>query len=180
MKKNPIKLNLGGGKKKIPGFLNVDLVKTSKTDVVHDLNIFPWPFKDNSVDAIVMNNILEHLKDITSVMKELWRISKNKTKIKINVPHFASLGAYVDPTHYHFFTYYSFEVYTNESCKKSFDIFDYYTDKEKFKILKRKITYPKGLILFEWIANKYPKLHETLLRKFLPVRNLEFDLEVEK
>jgi hypothetical protein len=113
-------------------------------------------------------------------MKELWRICKNKAKIKINVPHFASLGAYVDPTHHHFFTYYSFEVYSNESCKKSFDIFDYYTDKEKFKILKRKITYPKGLEIFEWIANKYPKLHETLLRKFLPVRNLEFDLEVKK
>jgi ubiquinone/menaquinone biosynthesis C-methylase UbiE len=174
------KLNLGGGKQKIKGFLNVDLVKTPQTDIVHDLNIFPWPFKDNSVDAIIMDNILEHLKDITPVMKELWRICRDNAKIKINVPHFASLGAYVDPTHYHFFTYYSFEVYSNESCKKSFDLFDYYTGKEKFKILKRKITYPKGLRFFEWFANKFPKFHETFLRKFLPVRNLEFELEVEK
>ncbi len=180
MKNIPIKLNLGGGKKKISGFLNVDLIKTPQTDVVHDLNAFPWPFKDNSVDAIIMDNILEHLKDITSIIKELWRICKDKARIKIIVPHFASLGAYVDPTHYHFFTYYSFEVYSKESCKKSFDIFDYYTDKEKFKILKRKITYPKGFLLFEWIANRYPELHEILLRKFLPVRNLEFELEVEK
>ena len=60
-----------------------------------------------------------------SVMKELWRICKDKARIKIIVPHFESLGAYVDPTHYHFFTYYSFEVYSNESCKPSFDIFDY-------------------------------------------------------
>jgi len=175
-----VKLNLGGGKQRINGFLNVDLIKTSQTDVVHDLNVFPWPFKDNSVDAIIMDNVLEHLKDITLVMKELWRICKNKARIKIFVPHFASLGAYVDPTHYHFFTYYSFEVYSRESCKKSFDIFDYYTGKEKFKILKRKITYPKGLFFFEWFANKFPKFHETFLRKFLPVRNLEFELEVEK
>lgn len=175
-----LKLNLGGGKQKIRGFKNVDLVKTPQADFVHDLNIFPWPFKDNSVDEIIMDNILEHLKDITPVMKEMWRICKNKAIIHINVPHFASLGAYVDPTHYHFFTYYSFEVYSNESCKPSFDIFDYYTDKEKFNILKRRITYPKGFYLFEWIANKYPKLHETFLRKFLPVRNLNFKLEVQK
>lgn len=175
-----LKLNLGGGKKRINGFLNVDLIKTPQTDIVHDLNVFPWPFKDNSVDEIIMDNILEHLKDITPVMKELWRICKNKARIKIIVPHFESLGAYVDPTHYHFFTYYSLEVYSRESCKKSFDIFDYYTDKEKFKILKRKITYPKGLGLLEWFANKFPKFHETFLRKFLPVRNLEFELEAEK
>ena len=52
-------LNLGCGDKKLPGFVNVDLF--GNPDIKHDLNIAPYPFKDNSVDYIISEHCLEHL-----------------------------------------------------------------------------------------------------------------------
>lgn len=160
-----LKLNLGAGKDIKQGFVNVDFLKSKGTDVVHDLDKFPYPFKDDSVDYVLMRSCLEHLKDIPKVMNELNRICKNKAIIEIIVPHFASFGAYIDTTHFHFFTYYSFD-------------YNFYMD--KFKILKRKIIYPKYCFFLEKIANSFPRFHEIILRKFFPVKDLYFKLEVIK
>jgi len=123
---------------------------------------------------------MEHLENVQKTLEELWRISKPNAIIIIRVPHFASLGAFVDPTHKRFFTYYSFDYYCqSEDAKKEINDFSYYS-KVKFKLIERKIVYPKYLGLLGWIANKIPKIHEILLRKFLPARSLHFKLEVIK
>jgi SAM-dependent methyltransferase len=41
--------------------ITCDMNKLHKPDIVHDLNILPWPFEDNSFDEIHAYNILEHL-----------------------------------------------------------------------------------------------------------------------
>lgn len=172
------KLNLGCGKEILEGYTNLDIIKLEGTDVVHDLNKFPFPFKDNTFDEILAKSILEHLYDLQKTLEELWRISKPNAIINIGVPHFESLGATVDPTHKQFFTYYSFDYYC-ENAKKGIDQLDYYS-KVRFRIIERRIIYPKYFKIFEWIANKVPRFHEIMLRKFLPVKNLYFKLEVKK
>jgi predicted SAM-dependent methyltransferase len=57
-----MKLNLGCGSDYRQGYINVDRV-SGVADVVHDLNVFPYPWSDNSVDEIVARHILEHLED---------------------------------------------------------------------------------------------------------------------
>tara|TARA_Y100000310_G_scaffold341262_1_gene439866 strand:+ start:906 stop:1397 length:492 start_codon:yes stop_codon:yes gene_type:complete len=160
-----IRLNLGCGRDIKQGFTNVDKFKSEGTDVVHDLDRFPYPFKRDSVDYILMKSSLEHLKDIPRVMEEIYKICKDNAIIEIIVPHFESFGAFKDTTHFHFFTYFSFD-------------YDFYLD--KFRIIKRKFIYPRFCFLFEWLANSWPRFHEIILRKFLPVKDIYFKLQVKK
>ena len=48
-----MKINLGCGSKILPGWTNLDKFSTYKPDIVHDLEVFPYPFKDNSVEEIL-------------------------------------------------------------------------------------------------------------------------------
>jgi hypothetical protein len=97
------KLNLGCGQNKIPGYINVDKYDSFQPDIVWDLEIFPWPFEDNSVSEIVMHHSLEHMGASTdcflSIIKELYRISAPGAQIHIDVPHPRSDSFTGDPTH---------------------------------------------------------------------------------
>ena len=98
-----MKLNLGSGSKILEGYTNVDKYDYYKPDVVHDLEIFPYPFKDNSVDEILLSHVLEHIgqsPDIfLGIVKEFYRICRNNSIIKIIVPHPRHDDFMADPTH---------------------------------------------------------------------------------
>mgnify|MGYP001303682813 FL=1 len=69
------KLNLGSGDKRILDFLNVDKFNTFEPDVLHDLEIFPYPFLENEIEEIKLIHVLENIgqtPDIfINIMKEL-------------------------------------------------------------------------------------------------------------
>lgn len=111
-----MKLNLGCGAKKIEGFIGVDIIVTPATDIEHNLNIFPYPFDENSVDEVVVDNTLEHLDDVIKVMEEIHRICINGAKVKVFVPYFKSNSAFTDPTHKHFFTETSFKYFEADNA----------------------------------------------------------------
>ena len=96
-----IKLNLGCGEKKLDGYVNVD--KFGEPDVHHDLEQFPWPWEESSVEEVVMSHVLEHLGQLTDVylgvIKELYRVCEPNAKILIAVPHFRHDNFFADPTH---------------------------------------------------------------------------------
>ena len=98
-----MKLNLGSGSKILDGYTNVDKYDYYKPDVVHDLEIFPYPFKDNSIDEILLSHVLEHIgqsPDIfLGIVKEFYRICRNNSIIKIIVPHPRHDDFMADPTH---------------------------------------------------------------------------------
>ena len=63
------KLNFGCGTRIMKGYVNLDIVKHKGVDVVHDLNKFPYPFKNGEFDEIYARFILEHLGDLVKVMR---------------------------------------------------------------------------------------------------------------
>lgn len=65
----------------------------SKGIKVHDLNIErdPLPFKNESVDVIICNQILEHCKEIWWILHEISRVLKKNGKLIIGIPNLASL-----------------------------------------------------------------------------------------
>jgi SAM-dependent methyltransferase len=108
------KLNLGSGEFKKKGYVNLDCFSVSKPDVKHDLNRFPYPFKNNEFELIEADHVLEHLNDPFRVMKELHRISKNGGSVIIRVPHFSR--GFTHPEHKRGFDV-SFPLYFNPGFK---------------------------------------------------------------
>jgi SAM-dependent methyltransferase len=88
---NKRKLNLGCGQHKAPGYINIDKEVVCSPDMVLDLEQFPWPFEDDSIDEILMSHTLEHLgqdqKVFYGIMKEMYRISAPNATLIIVVPH---------------------------------------------------------------------------------------------
>lgn len=125
-----MKLNIGCGRKKIEDYINCDISRSVNPDIILDLEK-PLPFIDNSVDEIVLSHVLEHVNNFISLMHQLWRISTKNAKIKICVPFYSSLYAFIDPTHVRFFTPFSFNYFKgNNECshevKSDKDLFDIY------------------------------------------------------
>lgn len=98
-----MRLNLGCGFNKPDGFLHVDMFEECQPDVVHNLETFPYPFEDNSVDEILFNHSLEHIGQQPSVflrvVQEVYRICKDEALVNINVPHPRHDNFLSDPTH---------------------------------------------------------------------------------
>ena len=103
MAMDTIKLNLGCGTKRLEGWINVDSMATFDPDVVWDLETFPWPWDDNSVDEILLAHVLEHLgeqRDVyLRIIQELYRICRHGAIIRILVPHPRHDTYLWDPTH---------------------------------------------------------------------------------
>lgn len=97
----PLRLNLGCGSKLLKGYINVD--KYLNPDVKHDLEVFPWPWPDNSVTEILLFHVLEHLgrdPDIyLGIFKEIYRICQPNAEIRIVVPFHRHDDFSSDPTH---------------------------------------------------------------------------------
>lgn len=96
-----LKLNLGCGQNHMKGYVNVD--KYGDPEVRCDLEVFPWPWEDNSVSYVLMNHVLEHLGQGTDVylgiIKEIYRICEDGAHVQVNVPHPRHDDFITDPTH---------------------------------------------------------------------------------
>ena len=101
-------LNLGCGHLKRIGWINVDKYDNCDPEVVHDLNKFPYPWDENSVDAIEMFHTLEHLDDWWGAFLECARILKPGARMEIHVPDESSATALTYRDHNHIFSCVSF------------------------------------------------------------------------
>ena len=114
-----IKLNLGCGKNRKEGYINVD--KHGEPDLRHDLELFPWPWDDSSVTEIVLNHVLEHLGHDTetylNIIKEIYRVCKDQAIVHIAVPHPRHDDFINDPTHVRAITPESIGLFSKKNNK---------------------------------------------------------------
>jgi SAM-dependent methyltransferase len=69
-----------------------DLLRKEGFEVISlDLERHPLPFVDQSVDAIVVNQVLEHCKDIFWIFSEITRVLKVGGCVIVGVPNLAAL-----------------------------------------------------------------------------------------
>ncbi|MBU0471863.1 MAG: methyltransferase domain-containing protein [Nanoarchaeota archaeon] len=173
------KLNLGCGNKILKGYLNVDVADLSGVNIIHDLNKTPYPFKENSIEEVFCRHFLEHVDNLFFVLEEICRISKNHSKVKIIAPYFSGQGAFNDPQHKRFFTYKTFDYFSQKG----------YYSKAKFVILKRKIfffsasSFMKSKIFsipFDFLISICPVFYQRFLCWIFPSSEIHFLLEVIK
>ncbi len=94
-----MKLDIACGQNKQKGFTGIDIAPGDGVDIVHDLETYPWPFEDNSVEEVHVSHYAEHTKDLMKFMDEVWRICEDGAKISIVGPYYTSIRCWQDPTH---------------------------------------------------------------------------------
>lgn len=137
-----IGLDLACGNNKQKGFKGVDITKKgTQADIEYDLTIYPWPFKDESVDEIWASHYIEHLPHgvglqdgMVDFMNECWRILKKSGIARFLTPYYANARAFQDPYHTRFITESSY-LYFNKQWRKMNKL-EHYPIKTDFQIEK--------------------------------------------
>ena len=181
-----LKLNIGCGDHRLPGYEGVDILRGNAVDYVCDLENGNLPFQDNSVEAIYCSNVLEHIQNLPGLMAEFHRICCGGAVMEIIVPHGSGIGAFQDPTHRRFFSYNSFEYFTKN------DEFPSYDFQNNFEIVNKKICFvrtPKDIsdylkhpfkAFFELTFNFFPNFYENSFLRIFPATDLRVKLRVAK
>lgn len=168
-----MKLNLGCEDQILEGFINIDI--TPRKGVrVWDLNRFPLPFKDNSVDFILCSHLLEHLDNPIGFMLELHRICKKDAIIDLSVPHFSGFATYSDLDHKRpGMSYFTFgEEWINKILYDKFDI------EKKLNFTRINCIWLNKI--FNPLINLSPILYERFFCYILPCSEIKFKLKVIK
>ena len=125
------KLNFACGNDIRDGWDNCDWQETNRKAITHthretlkgkgvifcDANKFPYSFKDNVYDYILLRQCLTLFDNPRKVLVELHRISKNKAIIHIEVAHYSNKGAYTDLDTKHWFNEQSFVKFIEHNCR---------------------------------------------------------------
>jgi SAM-dependent methyltransferase len=167
-------LDLGCGHEKVSGAIGLDVVSLPTVDVLADVTGPALPFQDNTFDIIHANHILEHVSDLEKLLGELARIGRPGARIRVTVPYFSCVGAFGDPTHVRFFSYYTFDHYTEDPSRHT------WFSNVRFGIARRHIGFGRLFRLpgVEWWANRWPHVYENFFAFTLPARTLKVDLIV--
>lgn len=168
-------LNLGCGRKPLPGAVNLDCSPRVSPDVVHDLNVRPWPFADGEFEQVQAFDVIEHLDDVPATMEELHRICRHGAAVEITVPHFSSANAFMDPTHRHFFSHATFRYFEDGHPLAFYSA-------ARFRIDRCNLIFTPGLVnrVVRVLANRYPAAYESRWAWMFPAWFLSVRLSAVK
>ena len=85
-----MKLNYGCGETKLKGFVNIDIEKSTKPDLVLDLRKKPFPYKNESVKLIQCIHNIEHIEQRywNQLFCEFYRVLKPEGMLVLAYPEF--------------------------------------------------------------------------------------------
>ncbi len=155
----PVILDIGCARNKIPNSIGIDINPESKADIIHDLNLYPYPVEENSIDQVFAKHIIEHLNDPRKFVREIFRILKPGGTAFFETPHFSCRVAYSEPEHKLFYSYFMFD-----ELLKGLD----------FRVLKQQITFHKIFrsIGIRTLANRFPDTYERFWTYLFPAENV--------
>lgn len=90
-----MKLNLGCGSKKLPGFINIDIRKEVNPDLVADITKLT-SFKENFVDLIYACHVIEHFDryEVVKMMQRWHYLLKLNGILRLSVPDMEAVFAH--------------------------------------------------------------------------------------
>lgn len=164
-------LDIGCGKHCLEGAVGIDIKSHAGVKIVHDLLQFPWPIETDSVDSFRCQHVIEHIKELHSFAKEIYRIAKPNSRIRFITPHYSSYASWGDPTHYWHFALGSIP-----------QLFDQSIGEGNFIIIKNEIKFTGSFTeLLGWIIYKIsPKKYEKHFAWLFPANEIHTELEFLK
>jgi len=130
-----IKLDVCCGQYKQEGFTGMDIRAVTGVDIVHNVCKFPWPFEDNSCNAILMRLAWQIIEPKYRIhfMDECWRILAPDCKLQIIDQYYKGDRAHHDPIGY--------------SCPNEWTFLYYTPNHVKYKVYEPK---PWNLLVYEY------------------------------
>jgi SAM-dependent methyltransferase len=167
-------LDIGCGRKKIPGAIGLDQIPLPGVDIVADLNQ-RLPFEGGTFDAVHAEQVLEHVRDLVGLVYEIYRILTPGGVFLAHVPYFRSSWAHIDPTHVRCFSINTMDYFV----KGTFCYDDYRFRDEAFNGLKvfLDIGYPKTPLrrLMSAVALRYPfRFENSALSNLYPFEQVSY------
>ena len=168
-------LNLGAGRKRRADAFNVDMVAITCPQLVWNLNRMPWPLPSDHFREVLAYDVLEHLDNLVGVMEEIHRVCAPGAVVKITLPHFSCANAFTDPTHCHYFSWFSFHYFTGENQ------WEFYSGC-RFRRLQTHLQFYPSILnkLVSRLASRFPEAYERRWAWIFPAWFLFFELEVLK
>jgi len=146
-------LDVGCGVNKYPGAIGIDRNPHTRADVLCDLDRFPYPFADNSFDAVRAIHVIEHVSDVIRAMEEFHRILRPGGRLLVVTPHYTDFSSFCDPTHRWHLNSFSFRYFGNDDAG-----FGYYSSKKYREISVRvKLLALWRWLGFEFLVNRFPR-----------------------
>ena len=168
--KKPVILNIGCGFNKMDGAINIDGFASCNPDFIWNLNLTPYPWESNSVDAIYAHHVIEHLDNWWGAFTECARILKIGGTLEIRVPDASSDSALTYRDHLRVFNFKSFNGIIKQDGK---NIFGHPTNawfEEQGRVPLRVISYaqvPFGKYCKWWMPNWLLRFCADHLRNFI-------------
>ena len=166
-------LDMGCGPAKWPSAIGIDHKAYTNVDVVWDLERLPWPLPENSFDAILCRDSLEHVENIVGTMEEFHRLLQPGGRVIIVTPHVAHPSSFLDPTHKHHFTLGTFDYFTGDIS------YPKYSDRQ-FRMITKGFTFPHALALGKLLASWSTARYEKYYAHRWPPHQMFFVLEAVK
>jgi SAM-dependent methyltransferase len=167
-------LDIGCGSAKMPGAVGLDISSDTDADIVHDLDAFPYPIEDSSFDQILLQDVIEHVREPIRVFEELHRVARPGARIQLRTPHFSSVLAYGDPTHRHYFSTIAIRSLAEPR-------FAHYTN-VRFHVVHVSLDMwlPFRATGLSRLANRFPEPYEKYFAFRFPTMNMRAEFEVVK
>lgn len=177
-------LDVGCGGSKVIGAIGIDRLPLNGVDIIHDLDVLPWPLEANSFDRIIFSHAISHLSNLPEIIIECHRLLKADGFIEIVAPHYASDNFNTDPTHkLHLGVRSMFYFSANVDFGYKYIPIDYL-----FNLVHSSISFreartswrksrklnPFELVGLEWFVNKYARVYEHFFCWMLPPSEVYF------
>jgi SAM-dependent methyltransferase len=171
----PKQLNLGCGRDRRAGCLNVDARSEVAPDLLWDLDQRPYPLPRGHFERIWALDVIEHLESVKGFLEEVHALLAPGGTIEITTPHFSCANSFTDPTHRHHLGYFSMDYFTAGHR------WSFYTA-ARFEIVERRLVFYNGPVgrLMSSFANRRPELYEQRLTWIVPAWFLIFKLRAVK
>lgn len=183
-----MKLNLGCGNDLKEGYVNLDIVDYGGNKI-HDMNVVPYPFDDDTFDEIFCSHILEHVENFNRVITELHRIAKPDAAIIVYAPFFLNTKYFGDPDHKIPFSIRTFDnyEYVGDRKLKFYEKWkaNHRTNYETgalFEVVEKRF-HTSNFGILKWLdffVNLEPVLYERFLAGFFSPEEIYFKLRVVK
>ena len=172
-------LDVGCGINKHPGSIGLDRNPRSRADVIADLDLFPYPFVDNSFDELRAVHVIEHVSDVMKTMEEFHRLVRPGGTVTIVTPHYTDFSSFCDPTHKWHLNTFSFRYFGQDNA--GYGYYSHVRFLENFVYVKLLKLWK--LVGFEFLVNhsrRFRRFWEHYLCFVIRGKVIEWRLEVVK